>query len=394
MPASQCKMPRFLFTPSDAPRDASFTLHLDETTIGDTVYAFASLRPDVSFNDHLGSSSKVLVASPNWPSIVEGIKRDGISDENIYVFLETSYYTWGLMALLRSLPGWPRMIRGITLEDCQEYLKPKKWLVKDGASDLAFDVLEITQTTAAANPGKVKSVIDLFSDYESRRQYQILLSGSPSSVFEMFLQNCLNSIQYFSAPVRIAPEQTILNGGLADAFELPFFLSRMEGRGRIISFDPGGFDAASPYVNPVIHHFADCLEVQRQVLWSSSGSVSLPVHPQHGILSQFKGRGEFPEMEFESVSVDDYVAATNPGPISAIKLDVEGAEPEVLYGARQTILRDRPQLMVSIYHWPEHMWELPLQIAAMTPGYDYYYRHHSVGRWEGVFYAIPPATRN
>ncbi len=55
-----------------------------------------------------------------------------------------------------------------------------------------------------------------------------------------------------------------------------------------------------------------------------------------------------------------------------IKMDIEGAEPSALQGARQTILEDRPRLAISIYHAWQHRWEIPLLIRDMAPGYDYY----------------------
>lgn len=72
-----------------------------------------------------------------------------------------------------------------------------------------------------------------------------------------------------------------------------------------------------------------------------------------------------------------------------MKLDVEGAEPAVIDGMTATLARHRPQLAISIYHWPEHMWELPLRLAAMLDDYDFHVRHYSYGRWECILYAVP-----
>lgn len=60
---------------------------------------------------------------------------------------------------------------------------------------------------------------------------------------------------------------------------------------------------------------------------------------------------------------------------------------------RKTLAQHRPQLAISVYHRPEHMWELPLELMRSLTGYDFHLRHYSFGRWECVLYAVPkPGT--
>jgi hypothetical protein len=49
-----------------------------------------------------------------------------------------------------------------------------------------------------------------------------------------------------------------------------------------------------------------------------------------------------------------------------------------------------PVLAVSLYHKPEDLWDLPLLINALVPGYLLYLRRYSDERWETVCYAVPP----
>ena len=71
-----------------------------------------------------------------------------------------------------------------------------------------------------------------------------------------------------------------------------------------------------------------------------------------------------------------------------IKMDIEGSEPAALEGARQTILRDRPRLAVSIYHAWQHRWEIPLLLRGMAPDYDFYVKK-SHPYTETVLFAAP-----
>ena len=77
--------------------------------------------------------------------------------------------------------------------------------------------------------------------------------------------------------------------------------------------------------------------------------------------------------EIEALPPDRFVGNH---PIDYVKYDVEGAETEALEGTRQIILRDRPRLLVSLYHRSEDMYALPLQIHAMRPDYRFYLRRY------------------
>jgi FkbM family methyltransferase len=61
--------------------------------------------------------------------------------------------------------------------------------------------------------------------------------------------------------------------------------------------------------------------------------------------------------------------------LTAVKLDAEGAEYEVLRGARETLLRCRPVLSVEIEerHRPGSTWAVPAFLDAL--GYDTYWEH-------------------
>lgn len=74
--------------------------------------------------------------------------------------------------------------------------------------------------------------------------------------------------------------------------------------------------------------------------------------------------------------------------VTLIKLDVEGAELKALQGARNTILRDRPRLAVSIYHKPEDIFEIPSYILSLHKDYKLYMRHYQLSEHETILYAI------
>lgn len=75
--------------------------------------------------------------------------------------------------------------------------------------------------------------------------------------------------------------------------------------------------------------------------------------------------------------------------IDFIKFDLEGAEREALLGSRETILRDRPALAISLYHRSEDLFLLPLLLDEMRSDYRFYIRRRRCfPAWEILLYAV------
>ena len=91
----------------------------------------------------------------------------------------------------------------------------------------------------------------------------------------------------------------------------------------------------------------------------------------------------------DALRVDALDAVLAGRKVTCIKMDVEGAEPEALLGAREIIKAQRPALAVCVYHRPDHLWEIPGWIKTFEPSYSLYLRHHSGYDYETVCYAVP-----
>jgi len=85
----------------------------------------------------------------------------------------------------------------------------------------------------------------------------------------------------------------------------------------------------------------------------------------------------------QCVTIDEVLPGFAP---TLIKMDIEGAEPAALRGAERTIRRHRPALAISLYHLPEHLWEIPLWVASLDLGYKFHMRGHGHNGFELVLY--------
>ena len=86
------------------------------------------------------------------------------------------------------------------------------------------------------------------------------------------------------------------------------------------------------------------------------------------------------------VGLDEVLCGFNP---NMVKMDIEGAEPSALSGAVDLIVEKRPRLAISVYHCPDHLWTIPLAVAALGCEYELYLRVHGYNLFDVVLYAVP-----
>jgi FkbM family methyltransferase len=76
------------------------------------------------------------------------------------------------------------------------------------------------------------------------------------------------------------------------------------------------------------------------------------------------------------------------GPVTLIKLDVEGFETAALAGAQHTIQKHRPKLAVCAYHRAADAIEILRVLKSFDAGYRYSLRLHSASFYDLVLYAV------
>jgi FkbM family methyltransferase len=149
----------------------------------------------------------------------------------------------------------------------------------------------------------------------------------------------------------------------------------------IINFepDPDNFKKLSENMNHIAN--VKCLPYG---LWSSRDRLrfSNPNQSDVGTPGWLDKNGS---LEVEVDSLDHLLPDTE---ITFIKMDVEGAEIEALRGAANTIRKNTPKLAISVYHNRDDIFEIPLFIHQLHPGYRFYLRHHSTTFSETVLFAI------
>ena len=85
--------------------------------------------------------------------------------------------------------------------------------------------------------------------------------------------------------------------------------------------------------------------------------------------------------KIDVVSLDEDIQE----PVSIIKMDIEGEEMKALRGSQKHITEQKPKLLISAYHRPADIFDIPRQICGMRDDYKIYLRFNGRVAWPADF---------
>lgn len=193
----------------------------------------------------------------------------------------------------------------------------------------------------------------------------------------------LSYIQYFDLPelkANIKQQEIFVDGGCYNAKNTLQFYDWCKSAATKASFvyawepDKTNLAVCKSVLEPTNNRY----EIIPKGLWSKADKLCFESAETASTITE---NGSY---KIEVDSLDNAID----GPVTFIKMDVEGAEYETLLGAKETIKKYKPKLAICVYHKPEDIWELPLLIYKLNPSYRFYLRHYSFTNTETVLYAI------
>lgn len=229
------------------------------------------------------------------------------------------------------------------------------------------------------NRDKYRTLFELLADDFSRQVLDAVL-GYRMSADATVLRPVVEWELYNPAGLlHFGDHEVYIDGGTFDGDTIRLFIKRVNGKfDRIIGFepDPETFKrlkenfAHEPRMEPINKGLFSHTTVLR---FNNSGTRGSIFTGEEGI-------------KVPVTSLDEMLEEA---PVTYIKLNIEGAEPEALNGAAKAIKRCTPLLAISAYHKPGHLWQLPFQIQELNERYKLYLRQHDGGVIETVIYALP-----
>lgn len=106
-------------------------------------------------------------------------------------------------------------------------------------------------------------------------------------------------------------------------------------------------------------------------VWDKDDQLTLYVDPANTAAASFlHADPKFQQVQrVPLTTVDKLVGELGLERVDFIKMDIEGAEPNALRGARQTLARFHPRLAIASYHAPDHPATIPAVVGEIAPGY-------------------------
>ena len=237
---------------------------------------------------------------------------------------------------------------------------------------------------ARAHRGEIEKAHALFFDGRSREVYSSLLSYKLSGE----LPELFASADPDYDPLSLLPSGRIvraLDGGAYDGDTARALLAAVPGVREILCVEPDGrnYRRLLAYRDRETRATITPLQV---ALSDRPGAATLFASGNRN--STLYRRSH--EAKREEIAVATIDGVIGDGAVDLIKLDVEGAEAAALRGARETIRRCRPVLLVSAYHRSEDLFALPLLLSNLCPGYRLLLRRRlCVPAWEVDLLALP-----
>lgn len=209
-----------------------------------------------------------------------------------------------------------------------------------------------------------------------------IIFGNSLAFYIAFIKEQYNYRNY------ILPKQNdiVIDGGACYGDSALFFIDKMKGLGEIYAFEFVDKNLEilennlelNPHYKDSIHIVKHAISDQKEdlyVKYNASASVCSKENTNYG-------------QKVTSISIDEFVHQYNLKKIDFIKLDIEGYEQKAIQGAKETINKFKPKLAICLYHNKEDLWEIPLMIDKIVPGYKFYLDHYTLNTEETVLYGV------
>lgn len=126
----------------------------------------------------------------------------------------------------------------------------------------------------------------------------------------------------------------------------------LKGRGNVYSFEPFPMNFAKLTNHIRINNLKNVIPIQKAV-GNQNGKVQFSNSPNDSANTYIKGSfmyKSFDHIEVDAITIDSVVHGKDLIPPNLIKIDVEGAELDVLKGAENTITKYHPTILLSTHN--------------------------------------------
>ena len=181
-----------------------------------------------------------------------------------------------------------------------------------------------------------------------------------------------NPHHYTTTPIRLSPESTVLDVGACEGLFAFRTLKKCLVR-RVVCFEPSERMAGLLQRGAEANDLDDDIAIERSGVGNQTGRARMVTgeNPDAGYL-EYLPSGEPHADAVPVTTLDDYCRSHHLtlGPDDLIKADAEGADLDVLLGAREQIRNGAPQLAITTYHVDDHAERMIAWLREIRPDYS------------------------
>ena len=224
---------------------------------------------------------------------------------------------------------------------------------------------------------EIKKLFDIFADTKSRDLFKDIIEYRKSGVLTSCPAPSLHDEYTPEDLPRYVQPLRLIDCGACTGIVIEKFKKNGYDLDSYIGFEPD----KSNYEKLTSRKF----DVNNSIMlplgtWSTNSQLRFSAQASTGSSIDEDG-----DCVIQCVKIDSAIMGFKP---NIIKFDVEGAEIETILGAKQTIEEFKPNLCISLYHKPDHLFSIPLLIDSLNLNYKFYLRIHEYNTFGVVLYCL------
>jgi FkbM family methyltransferase len=226
----------------------------------------------------------------------------------------------------------------------------------------------------------INEMFNKFEDNKSRESFKAYIKSRYFNDWN-YIQPYVCQNMYFPEFIKISNEESIIDCGAFDGDTLKLLQKKTTNWKNYIAFEPSNmpYDMLKKYIEK---NQVKNIKTFKLGVWNKKTTLSFV--EDNDISRILEGSVE----NGTKIQVDTIDNICSDIKVTYIKMDLEGSELIALQGAKDTVLKNRPKLAVSIYHKPSDLIDIYRFIKDMKLEYKFYFRIHTKIGTDAVLYAL------
>ena len=230
------------------------------------------------------------------------------------------------------------------------------------------------QTFSKKHSLKITKARNLLSNEKSKEIFDKVIKfyDTKQPIEEKYISNYP---EYLHPNIPIVTDNVVIDGGVSEDLLFTFDFGIYVGEsGKVIGFEPN-----TTVIDKINHDIKNSklknITVYSVGLWDKNCTKTfyLKENLDSSLTNKENSTGE---IKVQLVKLDDFLHRNGINKVDFIKLDIEGAEIQALKGAKETILKNKPNMAISAYHNKKDIYNIILYIKKLNPDYKFYLGYH------------------